>query len=69
MAILKPKSANKTKTISVRVPMELAKELDDIKHHADVHGLAFDMADVIERALAQAVRSARSELAELSPSH
>ncbi|RLJ64765.1 hypothetical protein [Sulfurisoma sediminicola] len=65
MAFLKPKAANKTKTISVRVPIDLAEELDDIKRHADEHGLAFDVADVVERALTQAARSARSELAAL----
>ena len=66
MALLKPKIVNKTKTISVRVPQDLANELDDIKRQADQHGLAFDVADVVERALAQAARSARSELVALS---
>ena len=65
MALLKSKSANKTKTISVRVPIVLAEELDVIKRHADKHGLAFDVADVVERALTQATRAARSELAAL----
>ncbi|OIR19959.1 hypothetical protein GALL_08450 [mine drainage metagenome] len=65
MALLKPKSSNKSKTLSVRVPTELANEIDDIKQMADQRGLTFDVAEVVERALAQAVRSARAEIAAL----
>lgn len=68
MALLKPKAATKTKTISVRVPLEVAAELDDIKRQADQRGLSLDVADVVERALTQAVRAARTELATLSAS-
>lgn len=68
MALLKPKVATKTKTISVRVPLEVAAELDDIKRQADQHGLSLDVADVVERALTQAVRAARTELAAMSAS-
>lgn len=63
MALLKPKAAHKTKTLSVRVPIGLADELEDIKRHADSLGLTFDVAEVIERALTQALRAARGELA------
>lgn len=69
MSLLKPKIASKSKTISIRVPLILANELDEIKRHADELGLALDIADVVERALAQAVRIARNELTEHSPSH
>jgi len=65
MALLKPKASNKSKTLSVRVPTELANDIDDIKQTADQHGLSFDVAEVVERALAQAVRSARAEIAAL----
>lgn len=68
MALLKPKAATKTKTISVRVPVEVAVELEDIKRQADQHGLSLDVADIVERALTQAVRAARTELAALSAS-
>ncbi len=66
MALLKPKSSNKSKTLSVRVPSELANDIDDIKQLADELGLTFDVAEVVERALAQAVRAARVEIASLS---
>lgn len=68
MALLKPKAANKTKTISIRVPMEVATELDNVKCEADQHGLALNVAEIVERALMQAIRSARVELAEVSAS-
>lgn len=68
MALLKPKASTKTKTISIRVPLEVAAELDDIKRQADQHGLLLDVADVVERALTQAVRAARTELATMAAS-
>ncbi|MBK6906342.1 MAG: hypothetical protein IPH08_04235 [Rhodocyclaceae bacterium] len=68
MALLKPKTATKTKTISVRVPLEVAAELDDIKRQADQHGFSLDVADVVERALIHAVRAARTELAAMTAS-
>lgn len=68
MALLKPKASTKTKTISVRVPLEVAAELDDIKRQADQHGLSLDVAEIVERALTQAVRAARTELAAMSAS-
>lgn len=68
MALLKPKASTKTKTISVRVPLEVAAELDDIKRQAEQHGMSLDIAEVVERALTQAVRAARTELAAMSAS-
>lgn len=62
MALLKPKANSKSKTISVRIPNELSADLDQIKRMADERGLTFDVADVVERALTQAARSARAEL-------
>ena len=63
MALLKPKTNSKSKTISIRVPLELAADLDEIKRTADARGLLFDIADIVERALTQAARTARAELA------
>lgn len=65
VSLLKSKSANKTKTISIRVPLTLANELDTLKRDADRHGLVFNVADVVERALRQVLRSARNELIDL----
>ena len=62
MAILKPKSADKTRTFSVRIPADLVAEIDAIKTEADNAGLVFDTADIVHKALAIAVKSARSEL-------
>lgn len=62
MAILKPKSADKTRTFSVRIPADLVAEIDAIKTEADAAGLVFDAADVVNKALSVAVKSARAEL-------
>lgn len=69
MALLKLKASNKSKTLSVRVSTELANEIEDIKRIADEHGFSFDIAEVIERSLAQAVRTARAEIAALPGSN
>ena len=62
MAILKQKSADKTRTLSVRIPADLVSEIDAVKAAADSAGLVFDVADVVNKALAVAVKAARSEL-------
>ena len=62
MAILKPKASDKTRTLSVRIPVDLINEIDAIKTEADNAGFVFDAADVVHKALAAAVRSARIEL-------
>lgn len=62
MAILKPKSSDKTRTFSVRIPVDLVAEIDAIKVEADAAGLVFDVADIVHKALSVAVKSARAEL-------
>ena len=62
MAILKPKNSDKTRTFSVRIPVDLVAEIDAIKTEADAAGFVFDAADVVHKALAVAVKSARAEL-------
>lgn len=62
MAILKPKATEKSRILSVRIPADLIGEIDAIKAGADSAGLMFDVADVVHKALAAAVKSARAEL-------
>lgn len=62
MAILKPKDHTKTRTISFRLPADLLSEVDAIKAQAGAVGLAFDVSDVVHKALTSAVRQARQEL-------
>lgn len=62
MAILKPKDQTKTRTISFRLPSDLLSEIDTIKVQAGAVGLAFDVSDVVHKALTSAVRQARQEL-------
>lgn len=62
MAILKPKDQTKTRTISFRLPGDLLSEIDAIKAQAGAIGLAFDVSDVVHKALTSAVRQARQEL-------
>ncbi|WP_434516606.1 hypothetical protein AB6Q56_08400 [Dechloromonas sp. ARDL1] len=62
MAILKPKDHTKTRTMSFRLPADLLSEVDAIKAQAGAVGLAFDVSDVVHKALTSAVRQARQEL-------
>lgn len=62
MAILKPKEQTKTRTISFRLPADLLSEIDALKAQAGAVGLAFDVSDVVHKALTSAARQARQEL-------
>lgn len=62
MAILKPKSQDKSVPFSVRIPADLHQQIDAIRSDAEARGLVFDAADVCVKALAAAVKQARAEL-------
>ena len=62
MPILKSKTACKTKSFSVRLPVQMLDDLDALKQEADSRGLLFDAQEIIVRALTSAIRSARVEL-------
>lgn len=62
MAILKRKDETKTKTLSVRIDGALHAEVERLRKDAEAVNLVFDVAEVVEKALASAVRVARSEL-------
>ena len=65
--VLKPKVQSASRTVSFRIGGELAREIDAVKALADERGLLFDTVDVVERALAAAVKAAREELAQPAP--
>ena len=65
MSILKPKSHDKTRTLSVRLPAPLVAEIEALRADADAAGQVFDMTEIVGRALAGAVRQARSELSAI----
>lgn len=67
MAILKPKAGNKSASFSVRIPQQLADDVRDVQKSAEAAGFVFDSAEIVAKALASAVRSARDELASASP--
>lgn len=67
MAILKPKTTIKTVSRGFRLPADLAAELDALTTEAEAKGLVFDAREIVERALASAVRAARAELAVATP--
>ena len=67
MAILKPRNQVKTRTLSVRVDADLLTQIDAIRADAEAAGFEFDTAEVCGRALAAAVKSARTELAAAAP--
>lgn len=62
MPILKPKNADKTRTFSVRLPVDLVAEIDALRTEASDAGYVFDAADITGKALAAAAKSARAEL-------
>jgi len=67
MAILKPRTQVKTRTLSMRVDADLLAQIDAIRADAEAAGLEFDTAEVCARALAAAIKSARAELAAAAP--
>lgn len=62
MRILKQKNESKTKLLTVRLPISLVEDLDSMKADAAAAGYIFDSSEVIERALASAIKAARAEL-------
>jgi hypothetical protein len=63
-SVLKPKGQSSTKTVSFRIGVDLADEIDAVKADADARGLVFDTAAIVEKALASAVKVAREELGQ-----
>lgn len=62
MAILKPKTANKTRTLSVRLLSSIVDEIDAVKALADERGLLFDVSEIVEKAVSSAIKTAHAEL-------
>lgn len=67
MALLKAKTKENTRTLSVRLPADLVGEIDRLKAEAADAGLVFDVPDVVARALTGAIRQGRIELASRAP--
>ena len=65
MAILKQKPTTQTRTLSVRIDADLFTQINATRDEADAAGFDFDTAEVCTRALAAAVKAARTELAAL----
>ena len=63
MAILKSIKAN-TKTVSFRMPTEVADELENVKAAAKAAGFSLDLSDQIEKLITASCKQARAELAE-----
>lgn len=66
MAILKPKSVNKTRTFSVRLPASIVDEIETVKTLADERGLIFDVSEIVGKTLADAIRNAKKELVDVA---
>jgi len=62
MAILKQKTANKTRILSVRLPSSIVEEIEAVKKQADERGLLFDVSEIVEKAVSSAIKTARAEL-------
>ena len=62
MAVLKQKQTIKTTPLTVRIASELHAQVQALQRDADAAGFIFDPADLCEKTLAAAVKSARAEL-------
>ncbi len=65
MGILKRKDAAKRKSFSAKIDGALHEELSTLQVEAEAAGLVFDVAEVVEKALSAAAKSARAELDDL----
>ena len=61
-AVLKPKTQDKTRTLSIRLPADLLTEIDAIRAEADQRGLLFDVTEIAAKSLSAALKQARQEL-------
>lgn len=66
MSLLVKKTDGKTRTVSVRVPAQLAAELDTLRADAEARGYTLDIAAVVTAALQRAIKDARAELSRNS---
>lgn len=64
MSILTPKAKTKTATVSVRIPASLAAELDALKVAAEAAGYSVDLTDVVQSAIAKAMKEAQALIAK-----
>lgn len=64
--LLKPKGKPKTRTLSFRVPAELAEQLDDLSAGADRYGLALDAGEAVQDALNRYCVAVEKELASMA---
>jgi len=63
MPILKSLKAN-TKTVSFRLPADVAADYEAIKSEAKTAGFALDLTEQVERLIANSIKQARAELSE-----
>lgn len=62
MSLLRPTAEASTKTLSVRVPAALYHDLEAIRKEAAANGLSLDIAAIVTKAVAGAVKTAQAEL-------
>jgi|GEM_PF-2265412 len=65
MSVLKPKAADKTRTLSVRLSADLLAQVEALRADAEAAGLVFDVADLVSKSLASAVKAGRLELSAI----
>lgn len=62
MSLLRPTAEASTKTLSVRVPAALYNDLETVRKEAAANGLSLDLAAIVTKAVASAVKTAQVEL-------
>jgi hypothetical protein len=65
MKILKNKSVQQSRSLSVRVPEPLYGRIDSLRQSAEAAGYEFSVTDICIEALTRAVRQAEAELGAL----
>lgn len=69
MSLIVKKEDTKSRPFSVRIPAQLASDLDALRTEADRRGYTLDASAVVVAALQKAVKEARSELAKAEQQH
>lgn len=65
MKLLKPKGKPQTKTVSFRVPPELAGKLEKLKADANAQGFILDLSEALTDALARHLAAVERELSTI----
>ena len=65
MGVLRPKQQDKESVrITATIPVELSREIDEVKAAAEARGYEFPVGEIVTDALRKAVKQAKRQLAQ-----